>query len=166
MAKQKAQAKIGRPSIYTDKTAETLCRRLSDGESLRTICEDEGMPYRKTVRHWAFKNPTFATQYARARAEGMYALAEDALHRAKNCSPEEASSTRVYVDTVKWFASKMAPGAFGDKSTIDLHATTESKDEQPVTTLQLARELVFAVHLGLLEAAKTQPSIPDTSAKH
>lgn len=86
----------------------------------------------------------------------MYALAEDALHRAKNCSPEEASATRVYVDTVKWFASKMAPGAFGDKATIDLHATTKSEDEQPVTTLQLAREVAFALHLGMLEAAKNE----------
>ncbi len=146
--------KPGRPSLFNEEIAETLFQRLSDGESLRTICEDEDMPARKTVRQWAYRNPAFADHYARARVEGMFALAEDALHRAKTCSPEEASSTRVYVDTVKWFASKMAPGAFGDKSTIDLHATTKSEDEQPVTLLQLSRELVFAVHLGLVEAAK------------
>ena len=159
----KAKPKMGRPSLYSDKTAETLCRRLSDGESLRTICEDEGMPYRKTVRHWAFKNPTFATQYARARAEGMYALAEDALHRAKTCRPEEAASTRVYIDTVKWFAAKMAPAAFGDKASIDLNAKVEGSGEKPQTALQLAREIAFALSVAMrsAEATKSTPRGPD-----
>ena len=50
--------------------------------------------------------------------------------------------------------------------TIQINATTKSEDEQPVTLLQLSRELVFAVHLGLIEAAKATPSIPDTPLKH
>lgn len=49
---------------------------------------------------------------------------------------------------------------------IEVNTTVKSEDEQPVTTLQLAREIVFAVHLGMLEAAKAPPSIPDTPLKH
>jgi hypothetical protein len=41
----------------------------------------------------------------------MYVIAEDAMERARGCTNENAAAVRVYVDTVKWFASKMAPAS-------------------------------------------------------
>lgn len=50
---------------------------------------------------------------------------------------------------------------------IEVNTTVKSEDEQPVTLLQLSRELVFAVHLGLIEAAKTPTLEPsNTPLKH
>lgn len=45
-------AKGGRPTIYTEEMGDEICRRIADGESLRSICEDDHMPNRETVRLW------------------------------------------------------------------------------------------------------------------
>src|SRR5271169_4511560 len=53
------QPKYGRPSAYSDKIAEAICDRLVDGESLRAICADPGMPARATVFRWLASNQEF-----------------------------------------------------------------------------------------------------------
>jgi hypothetical protein len=161
----KRPAKMGRPSNFTDKMATTICVRLADGESLRAICADEGMPNRNTVRVWTQEKPDFSSRYARARAEGMYALAEHALERASAATQEDAAAVRVYVDTVKWFAAKMAPAAFGDKAAIDINATTTGDDAPTQTALQLAREIAFALSVAMRSAEATK-STPDTPTTH
>jgi hypothetical protein len=146
----------GRPTLFTDELALEICTRLSEGQSLRTICEHHGMPHRKTIRAWGYGDPEFAARYARARAEGMYVIAEDAMDRARNCTNENAAAVRVYVDTVKWFASKMAPAVFGDRVTADIKAEVATRDVKPVNLLQAAREIAFALHLAMREAAKAK----------
>ena len=43
----------GRPTILTKKLGEEICRRLTSGDSLREICDDdEKMPDRTTVYRW------------------------------------------------------------------------------------------------------------------
>ncbi len=61
--------KVGRPSLYTDKLAARICRRLAEGESLRAICADKAMPAISTVMGWLFdgNHDGFSEQYARAR---------------------------------------------------------------------------------------------------
>lgn len=161
----KAKPKMGRPSLYTEKTAALICVRLADGDSLRTMCEEEGMPHRKTVQAWAHANQDFAARYARARAEGMFAIAEKALDRAEKATNDNAAATRVYVDTVKWFASKMAPAVFGDKLTADINAKVEDSGEKPQTALQLAREIAFALSVAMRSAEATT-STQDTPTTH
>jgi Bacteriophage Sf6, terminase small subunit-like len=41
---------------YTREIAETICTRMSEGESLRAICRDPGMPSEGTVRGWAVRD--------------------------------------------------------------------------------------------------------------
>ena len=36
-------------STYTQDVGDTICDRIADGESLRSICEDENMPSRWSV---------------------------------------------------------------------------------------------------------------------
>ncbi len=45
-------AKWGRPTKYTPTLAESICERLSSGESLTSICAAEEMPKRTTVVGW------------------------------------------------------------------------------------------------------------------
>lgn len=42
--------KRGRPSKFTQEIADEICRRLAMGESLRSICRDEGFPTEAAVR--------------------------------------------------------------------------------------------------------------------
>src|SRR5688572_25435291 len=58
---------VGRPSTFTQETADAICLRLATGESLRSICADEQMPGQSTVYQWLNANEAFVEQYTRAR---------------------------------------------------------------------------------------------------
>jgi hypothetical protein len=75
-----------RPSKFTPELAETICRRIADGESLRTICTSKGIPSRYAVRRWLVKDSDFRSQHAQARDHMVDALAEEALHLAKTAT--------------------------------------------------------------------------------
>jgi hypothetical protein len=68
-AEQPAPKKTGRPSLYNQQLAAQICTRISNGESLRNICREAGMPHMDTIYVWLGKHPVFADQYARAREE-------------------------------------------------------------------------------------------------
>ncbi len=68
MTKTAKTKKTGRPSKYTLDLAESICERLSSGESLTSICAAEEMPKRTTVVGWQGQHNGFSTLYARARS--------------------------------------------------------------------------------------------------
>ena len=123
----------GRPSAYTAEIAEAICGRLAAGESLRTICEDDGMPDESTVRQWAIENREgFSPHYARARevqferwADEILEIADDGscdyVVRTDDNGPElvvdqeHINRSRLKVDARKWLLSKLLPKKFGDK---------------------------------------------------
>lgn len=77
----------GRPCLYTPEIAAEICARLSEGETLQSICRDEHMPAVSTVNEWsgpAHCRPkhvpaTFSVEFARAREVGHDAIAAEAL---------------------------------------------------------------------------------------
>ena len=103
----------GRPTLYTDEIAEAICQGIADGKSLRTVCEDENLPSRETVRRWLRDNESFRGQYARAREEQADYYADDIVEIADTESdPQKA---RVRIDARKWTASKLKPKKYGDR---------------------------------------------------
>jgi hypothetical protein len=76
-AEQPAPKKTGRPSLYNQQLAAQICTRISNGESLRNICREAGMPHMDTIYVWLGKHPVFADQYARAREEQADTLADE-----------------------------------------------------------------------------------------
>ena len=89
-------AKRGRPSTYSEKAADEICARLSDGEPLRQICRDDRMPAWRTVYSWLEANEDFSARFARARNLGFDAIAEEALEIAD--TPAEGESRKVRAD--------------------------------------------------------------------
>jgi hypothetical protein len=57
------QHKRGRPSNYNSEVAWAICDRLVDGESLRRICSDAGMPGKATVFRWIARHKEFRDRY-------------------------------------------------------------------------------------------------------
>lgn len=51
----------GRPSDYSEELADIICERPADGESLRSICLNDGMPNKATVFRWLAAHEEFAT---------------------------------------------------------------------------------------------------------
>jgi hypothetical protein len=59
--------KFVRPTEYTSEIGKTICDRLVEDESLRSICAQPGMPDVATVASWISDNPEFRERYAFAR---------------------------------------------------------------------------------------------------
>lgn len=110
---------MGRPSAYSEEIAEIICDRLADGESLRAICREDEMPDRRTVLRWLESNETFAAKCARAREAQAEYLAEETIEIADTAvDADSASAAKVRVAARQWFASKVAPKKYGDRTTL------------------------------------------------
>ena len=110
-----------RPSSFKQKTADAICERLAEGDSLRAICLDEEMPAKATVFKWLQQQPAFADQYARAREFQGEGDADDigdvaAKVQAGDIAPDVG---RVVIDAKKWSAGKRRPKVYGEKLTTE-----------------------------------------------
>lgn len=128
----------GRPSSYTAELATEICNRMSEGESLRAICRDEGMPSRSMVFRWLDAQPAFRDQYTRAREDLLEHWAEEILEISDDgrrdyiggqvtegvtavvVDHDHISRSRLRVDSRKWLLSKLAPKKYGDRTTTEL----------------------------------------------
>lgn len=131
---------MARPSIYSQELADTICGRIVEGESLRSICRDEKMPALSSVFKWLAEKPTFSDQYAKAKEEQAEALADEIIAISDEKEYENieidgavlgvkfdstaVARNRLRVDARKWVAAKLKPKKYGDK--LDLNATTVS----------------------------------------
>ena len=108
---------MGRPSDFTQQTADAICGRLCEGESLRSICRDEEMPHLSTVMRWLAVDESFREQYARAReAQGEADADLVGDIGARVLSGElDPQAARVAMDAAKWSAGKRLPKKYGDK---------------------------------------------------
>lgn len=129
---------VGRPSDYSVGLGDAICLLISEGQSLRAVCDQEGMPDKSTVFRWLAKHEEFRDKYARAReaqadefAEEILDIADDGTNdytERKNrdgstvevVDQEHINRSRLRVDTRKWLMSKMAPKKYGDRVTTEL----------------------------------------------
>lgn len=125
-------AERGRPTSYTPEIAARICERIALGESLRSICRDEGFPPVPTVCEWVIKDRDgFSEQYALARDIGLDLMAMETIEIADtpefgeklkiDADGNEEVTTgdmiehrRLRVDTRKWYLSKLAPKRYGE----------------------------------------------------
>jgi hypothetical protein len=117
-----------------DEIKAAICERIADGESLRQIVADEGMPASSTVFKWLNEDEQFSEQYARAREAQADALFDDILSIAddgrndwmvrKNAEDqnigwmengEALRRSQLRIDARKWMAGKLKPKKYGEK---------------------------------------------------
>ena len=129
-----------RPSIFTEALADTICRRLSLGESARQICRDDSMPAMSTLMKWLTETDKvmFSEQYARARdcQADYYAdqIVDIADELPEDCDSNAINKARLKIDSRKWKVSRMSPRKWGDKQAID---HTSSDDSFKPTVIKL-----------------------------
>ena len=121
--------KTGRPTKFSQKLVDTICQRIADGESLRSICHDNDMPVTSTVCKWLAENERFSEQYAHARQAQADAIFDDCLDIADDSGVdvsvdengkytvdgEAIQRARLRIDTRKWMAGKLRPKKYGDR---------------------------------------------------
>ena len=110
---------VGRPKAITDQIADEICRRIMDGESMRSICSDSDMPDRATVHRKMASDPDFATKCARAREVQADTLFDDIQDVADTGNPEDVQRAKLRVSTMQWRAAKLAPKKYGEKLDVE-----------------------------------------------
>ena len=105
------------PVHYSEEIATTILARLSDGESLTTICKAEGMPTRRAIHQWVLTRDDFSNRYHQACQIKAMGWADEILDIADGEDPDPMRR-RLRVDTRKWLLSKMLPKVYGDRVTL------------------------------------------------
>jgi hypothetical protein len=152
-AKKKTTAKRRkRRTLYSIPLGKALCKMLSRGHTLTSICKRPGMPREDAVLGWA-SNPAhpFSNQYVRAREVGYLRMADQLVDIADNSvndymetvdkdgsvrlvpRKESLERTRIRIDTRKWLLSKALPKIYGDRVAME-HT---GKDGGPIETAQI-----------------------------
>ncbi len=124
---------MGRPTIYSDELAQTICESLMVGMSLRRICELDDMPAISTVMQWLASNKSdFMEQYAHARQVQAEYLLDELIDIADDSSKdyvivdgqerldqEHIQRAKLRIDTRKWNIEKLAPKRYGAKQQLE-----------------------------------------------
>lgn len=181
-AKKRAPAKprqTGRPSTFTQKAADEICRRMALGETLKEICEDPRMPTQTGVAKWRQARPAFDVSFVRAREDQMHAWADEIVYLIDNAEMgynvkvplkskemerinadgfvhfkfrrHHLDHAKARVDVRKWLMAKILPAVFGDRLNIDATHTIEQKDDAEI--LQEFRAELERAGLSMAEFA-------------
>jgi hypothetical protein len=111
-----------KPAKYSPELFETVCQRLEEGETLTAICQEEGMPSKEGFYKWVESKEGAVDRYVRAREKQADSLAEEIVHISNTAI--DAQIGRLQMDARKWFASKVAPKKYGDKTDITSNGNT------------------------------------------
>ena len=161
-----------RHSDYTEEIADEICERLANGESLRTICDEEPFPHRNTVRRWLIQFPAFRAQYALARVEQADSIFDEILDIADDSrndwmavrgkddvgyqlNSDHVRRAQVRIDARKWMAGKLAPKKYGDKTLVETNATVKVEHTRRLDISTLTDEQLDALE-GALRATVAQ----------
>lgn len=158
----------GRPLEFDQTTADMICERLADGESLREICLDDKMPARSTVFKWLSRVQVFADQYACAREAQADAIFDDILEIAddgRNDWMERKDSedanlgwrengealrrSALRVDARKWMAGKLRPKKYSDKMIIGGDSSMDPIETTAGGDRELAKAVAFILAKGM-----------------
>lgn len=137
----------GRPTKKTKELTDQILYRISQGESLRSICRDVSMPNRSTIIDWRSNDPDFSNQYAQAREAGFDVTADEILDIADEpieflredpkAANAEVQHRRLKIDTRKWLLSKLCANKYGDKSGVEINANSVSIKPSDVDNLSI-----------------------------
>jgi hypothetical protein len=139
-----------------DEAKAEICRRMTEGESVRAICASEGMPGRSTVHRWLVSDEAFARDYAAARLILADVLFDEIMEiadtpklgikRTNKPTGEEFTEAdmiehrRLQVDARKWVASKMNPRKYGE-ATLLKHADANGERFREMESTEIAARL-------------------------
>jgi hypothetical protein len=116
-----------RPTEYTEEIGDTICDRIVDGESLRTICADARMPDEATVLGWISSHREFRDQYEIARDFAVEALLDETIEIVDDFSGylvervqangkvvvvwdrKQQPRCRLRIDVRKWVVDQLPP---------------------------------------------------------
>lgn len=129
-------ARTGRPKgtpVYPNipEIKDEIIAWLSNGDTLRSYCRQDGKPGYKAVYDWLDQDADFTIRFGRARLMGHDAIAEDARQIAqseplavfdeagnKRYDPGSIAHKKLMIETDLKLLAKWNPKKWGDRTTI------------------------------------------------
>lgn len=139
--------KAARHKILSVGLAEEICERIGNGESLRSICQDDYMPTTTTVYRWLQDYPDFRDQYADARARQADFYADQIVTLADTA--EDHNKARLQIDARKWVAAKLLPKKYGERVTATHEGGDKPVQVENTSDLDVARRIAFVFEKAL-----------------
>ncbi len=118
---------------FSEKLVSEILMRVADGESINYICSATNMPSRSTFFDWVAKDDSVKTRYelaieirAEFYAEEIIQIADETTgdsytdeNGRVHVDYENIARSKLRIDARKWYASKMNPKKYGDKTVIE-----------------------------------------------
>ncbi len=101
--RRKPGNRTGRPTLYSDELAATICERIARGANLSQLAEEDQFPTESTLYLWLSQHSAFSEMYARAR-EGRADARADKIDQVCKDVEEgrlDPNRGRVVVDALK-----------------------------------------------------------------
>lgn len=113
---------MSRETLFTPEMSENICQRIEQGESLRAITSDEGMPHLSTVCSWFHTHPAFYARYVKAKEIRAELVFDELIEMADDPGVrtiEQVNWMNMRLGTRKWCLSRMNQNRFGEKTNIN-----------------------------------------------
>ena len=111
--------------MFPPETRQSILDRISQGESLRSICSDEGFPSQVTVMRWLDDDPEFVSKYAHAREKQADLIFDDMAKIEADVidGTLKSDAARVVLESRRWRAEKLKPKVYGRQSDLNVSGT-------------------------------------------
>jgi len=128
-----AEAKMGRPTVFTPDTKDLLLEYLAGGYPVRKACRMLGVDPQGFYLALG-RDPEFSERYEAAKAAAVDALVhdgEEAVERGELAEVgHKVQALKNLADYKFRMASRIAPQKWGDKSTVQLTTQLDSSDQE------------------------------------
>ena len=101
----------GRPTTYTPEQADSICRWIEQGNSLRSWLTENDVDA-STVYEWLDAHPTFSEQYAQARERQADGLSDEVMDFARQ-KEEDPRAAKARADILLAVQARLAPKRYG-----------------------------------------------------
>jgi len=123
----------GRPPALSADDKDLILEAIASGLSNAKACKSVGVEP-STFYLTLNREPELLERYYAAKASGADAIVDEAQEAAsdarKSQNGTEVAGAKLFVDTQKWVAARLAPNRWGDKATVQLTATLDSSDQE------------------------------------
>jgi hypothetical protein len=126
-------AETAKPDVNDPELIAQVLSRLACGETTRAITQSYGATFEKAFWKRMVADENFSASIARAREVGQDTLTAETIDIADAATEENVNSAKLRIWTRQWYASRMSPKKYGDKT------QTELSGEVGVRTINVHR---------------------------
>lgn len=145
----------GRPPALSADDKDLLLEAISSGASNTKACRDLGIEP-STFYLTLNREPDFMERYQAAKAGAVDAVVDEAQEAARDArkarSGAEVAGIKVFVDTQKWIASRLAPQRWGEKATVTVNSQVSDD------TTEMAKRVAFLEALNGNRPGNAEPA--------